>query len=107
MGRHVAATAIALGLVALAGPANAVLYDRCEGAIAERIAELGIQPAEVVGVTYFPRIERRRAAAVARGVKAWVNLNTCQGSLVIETKGDCRIQRSYTRGACSFPGAHG
>ena len=102
MSRPVAATAIGLGLVFLAGPANAVLYDRCEGAIAERIAELGVQSAEVVGVRYFPRIERRRTAAVVRGAKAFVNLSTCQGSLVIETREDCRIQRTYTRGACSF-----
>ena len=92
------------GVAAFVTPAQALLYDRCEAAIAERISELGISPDDVAGVRTFPEIAASRTGAIARGVKAWVSLNRCEGSVVIVTTKACRVKQTYTRGACKVPG---
>lgn len=98
---------IALYVALDAAPGHAILYDRCESAVASRIAELGIDPAEVAGVRTFPELAASRTGAIARGVKAWVSLKTCEGSVVIVTTKACRVKQTYTRGACTVPGLEG
>ena len=96
-----------MALGTIVPPAHALLYDRCEAEVAERLAELGIPPADVAGVRTFPEIAASRTGAIARGVKAWVSLNSCTGSLVIVTTKECRVKRTYARGACAVPGLEG
>ena len=92
MNRHLTATTIALSLGLAATPASAILYDRCESTVADRISELGIDPTDVRGVRYFPKLAAQRASAIVRGVKAWVSLQSCEGSLVIDMTKECRIK---------------
>ena len=103
-GHTAAAVVITLTVVLDAAPGHAILYDRCESAVASRIAELGIDPADVAGVRTFPELTGGRTSTVARGVKAWVSLKTCEGSVVIVTTKSCRVKQTYTRGACTVPG---
>lgn len=104
LGRTAAALGIALAFVLDAAPGHAILYDRCEAAVAERIAELGIAAADVAGVRTFPEIAASRTGAIVRGVKAWVSLKSREGSVVIVTTKECRVKRSYTSGGLTLPG---
>lgn len=94
---------IAAGVVAPAAPAHAILYDRCEGAVVYRIAELGIDAADVAGVRTFPELAASRTGAIARGVKAWVRLTTCEDSVVIVTTKRCRVNRPTLRAPARCP----
>ncbi len=105
LGRCAAAVTIALTVVLDAAPGHAVLYDRCESAVANRIAELGIDAADVAGVRTFPELIGGRSSVVVRGAKAWVSLKTCEGSVVIVTSKVCRVKQTYARGACTVPGS--
>ncbi len=60
------ATALA-GLAWFVTPAHALLYDKCEAAVAERISELGISPDDVAGVRTFPVIAASRTGPLRAG----------------------------------------
>ena len=102
--RRVAAAIVALGLVLAGTPALAGKYPRCEATVAERLGEYGISEADVAGIDYVPQIRKSRTTRIVRGVKAWVSLNACKGSMVIEMNTRCRVKQAYTRGQCRVPG---
>ncbi len=101
--RRVAPAILALGLVLAGTPALAGKYPRCEATVAERLGEYGISGADVAGIDYVPQIRAGRTTKSVRGVTAWVSLNVCKGSVVIEMNTRCRVKQAYTRGQCRVP----
>jgi hypothetical protein len=105
--RVIAAT-IALGVI-MAGPSALAggRYDKCESAVADRLAELNVAPADVAGITYVPEqggLSRTTRGGAVGGVKAWVGLESCKGSVVIHMNAQCRVKQTWTSGECRVPG---
>ncbi len=103
----IAAATILVGVVlASASALSGGRYDKCEDTVADRLAELGIAEADVAGITYVP--EQGGASRTSRGgvvgVKAWVGLESCEGSVVIHVNARCRVKQTWTRGECRVPG---
>ena len=101
------AAVIAVGvMLASASAFSGGRYDKCEDTVAERLAELSIAAADVAGITYVP--EQGGASRTSRGgvvgVKAWVGLESCKGSVVIHLNAQCRIKQTWTSGECRAPG---
>ncbi len=105
--RPVTTAMVALGLVLAGTPAlSGGRYDGCEETVAARLAELGIAPADVSGITNVPEHGggSRTSRGAVIGVKAWVSLESCKGSVVIHMNTRCRIKQTWTRGECQVPG---
>ena len=88
-----------MGLVLAAAAAfSGARHDRCESTVADRLAELNIT--DVAGIAYVA--ERGGAGRASKGrvvgVKAWVSLESCKGSVVMGTNHRRRINRIWTRG---------
>ena len=92
-------------LTLVATPAVAGNVPRCESALAERLAGYGIDGDEVSGIFYVPKVAAvGRSGRRIRGVTAWVSLDSCEGSVVIEMSNSCKLKQAYTRGRCRVPG---
>ena len=84
--------------VAVGVPAYGAGY-ACRDVVADRLAELGIESAEVSRIDYIRIPSNRREGGVV-GVEAWVSFRICRGNLVIIMDRHCRIKRTYGRGDC-------
>ncbi len=109
--RRVIAVGVIAGTLTLAGtPAPAREHLRCEGEVADRLAALSIDDADVAGISTVPKYVARAQFGLPRvssdfdGVTAWVSLNSCKGSLVIDLNRRCRINQTWSRGECRVPG---
>ena len=99
------------GALALAGT-QALGRDhlRCEAEVADQRAALSIEDTDVATISTIPKRVARAQFGLPRvssdfdGVTAWVSLNSCQGSVVIDLNRRCRINQSWTRGQCRVPG---
>ena len=113
---RVIAIGVIAGALALAGT-QALGRDhlRCEAEVADQLAALSIEDTDVATISTLPKRVARTHVARAQfglprvssdfdGVTAWVSLNSCQGSVVIDLNRRCRINQSWTRGQCRVPG---
>ena len=109
MGRAIVTGVIVAALAFAATQALAREHLRCESEVADRLAELNVEAADIAGIftvpNYVPRPDPTRLAAsrIFVGVTAWVSLNSCKGSVVIGADAYCRVNRAYTRGECRVP----
>ncbi len=104
----VIAATVVLGVV-LAGPSAFAggRYDKCEDTVAERLAGLGIAETDIAGITYVPEqggASRTTRGGAVGGVKAWVDLESCTGSVVVHLNAQCRVKQTWTSGECRLPG---
>ena len=78
--------------------------------MADQRAALSIEDTDVATIsTIAKRVARAqfglpRVSSDFDGVTAWVSLNSCQGSVVIDLNRRCRINQSWTRGQRRVPG---
>jgi hypothetical protein len=83
----------------------------CSQAVREKLVELGIDPDAIKGVSIYRREVRRRVNNRLRrelkGYKAWVVPLDGKGNLVMDLFLNCRVQRVYTSGGFTLPGADG
>ena len=105
MTHHATAATIAVGLALAATSAfSGGRYERCEITVADRLSELNV--GDVAGITYVPVYGSggRTSRGPVIGVKAWVSLESCKGSVVIHMNKRCRIKQTWTTGQCHIPG---
>ena len=72
--------------------------------MAELLAMLDIGPTSVASIAYVPELAGGRSGTSLVGVVAWVDLEACSGSVVIEMNRRCRVKDAYTHGECRVPG---
>ncbi len=105
MNRRLTAVMIVVSLVLAGAPAFSARHDQCDAIVADRLAELDIGLEDVRTVTYVQdSASVGRSGIISRGVKAWVELKSCKGSVVMDINDRCRIKQTYTRGGCRIPG---
>ena len=84
---------------------------RCDPSVREKLIELGIDPDSVKGISTHRREVRRRINNRVRrqqlGYTAWVRSHYERGNVVMDLVLTCRVERYYTRGGITFPGADG
>ena len=103
--RRVASAILALGLALAGTPALAGNAPQCDAKVAGQLGEYGIGEADVAGIDYVRQLRSAgRTGRTVIGVTAWVSLNTCAGSVVIDMNTQCRAKQAYTRGQCRVPG---
>ena len=76
----------------------------CLDASRSHVAQLPVQSGDVTGITMVPRLDLRREGPYLVGYEAYVRLQSCAGSLVLNLNEDCSFRDAYTRGACKVPG---
>lgn len=77
----------------------------CEATVAERLDRLNVESSDIRGISYVPERGGGRDGGRVVGILAWVSLQSCQGSLVIDMSRHCRVRQVYGRGACDLGGA--
>ena len=100
----VALATLALMLATLMPPAVSAASGPCQAAVSEHLERLGIKLADVRKVSLQARRQSTRNGGTVIGFDAWVDLKTCEGSLVLRMTRSCRVQQAYGRGACEIPG---
>ena len=105
MGRPIRMVLLLAGLALAVSPALAGNYPRCESTVAEKLDAYRIDETDVSGIYYAARVAATgRTGRRIRGVTAWVSLDSCDGSVVIELNNSCKVRQAYTRGQCRVPG---
>lgn len=98
---------ILLALAPFGDPARAT-GDRdaraCLDASRSHVAQLPVQSGDVTGISIVPRLDLHREGPYLVGYEAYVRLQSCAGSLVLNLNEDCSFRDAYTRGACEIPG---
>ncbi len=77
----------------------------CEATVAERLDRLNVEPSDIRGISYAPIRGGGRDHSRVVGILAWVRLQSCRGSVVIDMSRHCRIRQVYGRGECDLGGA--
>jgi len=102
------ATAFAaiVAAVATQGPAEAANRgDRCAPVVQEQLAQLQLSPDQVGAISYqVKRYASRNDTDRVTGVLAWVELQGCNGKLVIDMSSRCRFKQAYTTDECTVEG---
>ncbi len=93
---------IALALLGFGGPALAAPH-RCDEQAKAKIAQLGVAVSQIRKLSFVDVRGDDRARRL-QGYEAWVGLEQCQGSVVINMSLQCDVRDAYTRGACKFEG---
>ena len=89
---------VLLGCTATAAP------HRCAGPVAEAAARGGITPEQIKRTVFIDVTDGGRDGSFVVGYEAWVDMNTCKGTVVAKMSLECEIEETYTRGACKFSG---
>lgn len=80
---------------------HASAQGRCEAAIDQKLAALGVSKPSVTDIT----IQRESTTEGAlQGYFAWLRLDGCRGHLVMDLTTYCLVSQVYTRGDCRVPG---
>ena len=102
--RALATLALSLALGAALPATAAGPYARCDKAVEQRLAELGLGDDVVRSIYISPRVISGRRGDRVAGYDAWVRLAGCSGALVFTLDRHCRERQVYTRGDCRVPG---
>ncbi len=93
---------VAVFLLLLGGHVNAAPH-RCDDAVAARMSELKVSPAQTVR-TVIVTVTDGGCCEQFAYYEAWVDLKQCQGSVVMKLSEQCGVDEIYTKGACKFEG---
>jgi hypothetical protein len=77
----------------------------CEATVSERLDRLNVDPSDIRGIYYDVQRHRGRNIDRVVSILAWVSLQSCKGSLVVDLSPRCRVRQVYGRGACNLGGA--
>ncbi len=77
----------------------------CEATVAERLERLNVEPSDIRGISYALEYGGGRDGGRVVGILAWVSLQSCRGSVVIDMSRHCQVRQVYGRGACDLGGA--
>jgi hypothetical protein len=83
-------------------------WGHCQSAVDAEIDRLAINRADIAGIT-FDRKTQSSGDGDNRtvGINAWVKLNSCKGSIVVDMRTNCKVRQVYTRGECRVDGIKG
>ncbi len=101
--RSVVMIGFALALT-MGAPAEAA-RKYCEATVAERLDRLNVEPSDIRGISDALEYGGGRNGGRVVGILAWVSLQSCRGSVVIDMSRHCRIRQVYGRGECDLGGA--
>ncbi len=106
-GLVLAAVVIVEGVACLSQPAAADDHP-CSGTATQRLAELGVDKANVKKMRIDGRYQSRGEGSRLVGYDAWFELGSCsQGQLVVAMSRQCRPTTEYTTGSCEVAGVEG
>lgn len=93
---------VTVALLAFSGLAMAAPHS-CDKQTNAKLAQLGVAASQIKTKSF---IEVRDGSVADRlqGYEAWIELDSCQGNLVLEMSPECEIQETYTKGACKIEG---
>ncbi len=95
---------LALALVVLAVHPAEAAEKYCVAQVSERLDHVGVDPADIRGITYdLQRQSSRNRDRVVR-VLAWVSLHSCKGYVIVDLSRHCTIREVYGRGECTLGG---
>ena len=102
--RLATAPALAVVLAALVAPPALAAGEPCEAVVRERLARMNIDPGDVRSISVAARVRaQRRSGSSVSGYDAWVSLESCRGSIVMNLSRECRIKQVYSKGDCKVP----
>ncbi len=101
--RSVVVIGFALALT-MGAPAEAA-RKYCEATVAERLDRLNVEPSDIRGISYALEYGGGRDDDRVVGILAWVSLQSCRGSVVIDMTRHCQVRQVYGRGECDLGGA--
>lgn len=79
--------------------------ERCEPVVQEQLAQLQLTPDQVGAISYqAKRYTNRNDSDRVTSILAWIELQGCNGKLVIDMSPRCRFKQAYTTEDCSVPG---
>ena len=96
---------IGFALVLTIGAPAEAARNYCEATVVERLDRLNVEPSDISGISYVPIRRGGRDHKRVVGILAWVSLQSCRGSVVIDMSRHCRIRQVYGRGECDLGGA--
>jgi hypothetical protein len=94
----------ALGLMILA-PGEAA-GSHCQAQVIKHLDLLKVEPSDIREIMYVAALggersdDRREASDMA-----WVELRSCQGSVIVGMTRSCRVRQVFGRGECDLGGA--
>ena len=69
----------------------------------QELSRVQIDQADVKSIEYAWRRRLGRRGSRIIGVDAWIRLETCDGSVVINMDRFCRVRQIYSRDGCQLP----
>jgi hypothetical protein len=104
MSRFAVTIGLALGLMILA-PGDAA-GNHCQAQVIEYLDLLKVEPSDIRGIMYVAALggERSDDRREARDM-AWVELRSCQGSVIVGMTRSGRVHQVFGRGDCDLGGA--
>ena len=98
-------TVLAIVLASSALAAVAYAQHRCEPTVLDQVRVAGISSDDVRRISISRQTQDIRGDNNRIvGYNAWVRLESCPGTFVVDMHRDCRVRQVYTRGMCAIPG---
>lgn len=82
---------ITVAFLACAAAAAAAAPHRCAGPVAEAAAQLGLKPSQIKRTVFVAVTDGGRGGSYVVGYEAWLDLQTCRGSVVAKMSRQCEI----------------
>ena len=100
----------AAALILAAGGASADPYfegygGQCRLTVTRVMADLGVPPQDIRFFELQPITQNRQTRPLVVGMRGWIGLHSCQGSLVVDMSRTCRVRNVYGKDGCEFEGA--
>jgi len=96
---------VAVALVLLAVLPAEAAQSYCKATVSERLDRLNVDPSDIRGIFYDVQRNRGRSSDRVVNILAWVSLQSCKGSLIIDLSPRCSVRQVYGRGECDLGGA--
>ena len=91
-------------ILAAAGASADPYFDGNQGAcrltVTRVLADLGVPPQDIRYLELQPITQNRRTRPLVVGVRGWIGLHSCQGSLIIDMSRTCRVRNVYGKDGC-------
>ncbi len=94
---------IVVFLLAYSADAGAAPH-RCAVPVAEAMSLRGLAPSRINRTVFVAVTDGGRGGAYVVGYEAWMDLQSCPGTVVAKISLQCEIEETYTRGTCDFSG---
>lgn len=76
---------------------------RCQAVVEAKLKEIGVSPDDIRSTTVVANRSGGEAKRLI-GYSAWVALQACKGSVVVDMSRFCDIRQTYTHGDCRLEG---